>query len=157
MRAAWCPAIDIFFKDKIMIQSITLSGVPTSTVQPLTVNISKNLRQAYCVNTGVQPTATVTFSVASVTNNNTQNIVLINAAVTVTYTPKNGCAAKTVQWTDQFATTFIGAANTPPTSVVATPLSPQVFSYNENGCGCSACGVLVSVPVTITATFPAAG
>ena len=31
-----------------MIQSITLSGVPTATAQPLTVNITKKLRQAYC-------------------------------------------------------------------------------------------------------------
>lgn len=138
-----------------MIQSITLSGVPTDTAQPLTVNITKKLRQAYCVNNGVQPTATVVFSVASVTNNNTQNIAFINAAVTLTYTPKNGCAAKTIQWTEQFTVTFIGAANTAPTSVVATALVPQVFSYNENGCGCSACGALIAVPVTITATFPA--
>ncbi len=138
-----------------MIQSITLSGVPTATAQPLTVNIIKNLRQAYCVNNGVQPTATVAFSVASVTNNNTQNIALINAAVTLTYTPKNGCVAKTVQWTEQFTVTFIGAANTPPTSVLPTTLVPQVFTYNENGCGCTACGVLISVPVTFTATFPA--
>lgn len=138
-----------------MIQSITLSGVPTATAQPLTVNIIKNLRQAYCVNNGVKPTATVAFSVASVTNNNTQNIALINAAVTLTYTPKNGCAAKTVQWTEQFTVTFIGAANTPPTSVLPTTLVPQVFTYNENGCGCTACGVLISVPVTFTATFPA--
>lgn len=36
-----------------MIQSITLSGVPTATAQPLTVNITKKLRQAYCVNNGV--------------------------------------------------------------------------------------------------------
>lgn len=139
-----------------MIQSITLSGVPTATVQPLTVNITKNLRQPYCVNTGVQPTATVVFTVASVTNNLTQNIALINAAVTLTYTPKNGCAAKTVQWTDQFTTTFIGTSGVAPTSVVPTTLSPQTFPYNENGCGCSACGALIAVPVTFTATFPAA-
>ena len=143
-------------KHKInMIQSITLSGVPTATVQPLTVNITKNLRQAYCVNNAVQPTATVVFSVASVTNNNTQNIALINAAVTMTYTPSGSYAAKTVQWTEQFAVTFIGAANTAPSSVVASALVPQTFSYNENGCGCTACGTLISVPVTITATFPA--
>ena len=98
---------------------------------------------------------TVVFSVASVTNNNTQNIAVINSAVTLTYTPKNGCAAKTIQWTEQFPVTFIGAANTAPTSVVVTPLVPQVFPYNENGCGCSACGALIAVPVTITATFPA--
>lgn len=138
-----------------MIQSITLSGVPTATVQPLTINITKKLRQAYCVGNGVQPTATVVFSVASVTNNNTQNIALINAAVTMTYTPKGACASKTIQWTEQFACTFIGAANTAPTSVVATPLVPQVFPSNENCCGCVACGALISVPVTITATFPA--
>ena len=138
-----------------MIQSITLSGVPTETAQPLTVNITKNLRQAYCVNSGVQPTASVVFTVASVTNNNTQNIALINAAVTLTYTPKNGCAAKTIHWPQPFTATFIAPANTAPTSVVATPLVPQLFPYNENGCGCSACGALIAVPVTFTATFPA--
>lgn len=138
-----------------MIQSITLSGVPTATVQPLTVNLTKNLRQAYCVNNGVQPTATVVASVASVTNNGTQNIALISMAVTLTYTPKNGCAAKTVQWTDQFTISFTGTAGQTPT-VAASTITPQVFPYNENGCGCTACGVLVSAPVTFTATFPAA-
>lgn len=134
---------------------VTLAPISiTATSQQYLVNIVKNLCQAYCATSAVQPTGSVTFTVLNQQTSGTQTIVTINAAVTVTYTPRNMCKAVVRQFNEQFQVAFIGTAGQVPT-IALTPLTTVVSNENVK-CNNNGYGISLATPLTIAATFPAA-
>ena len=134
-----------------MIQLSTIAISATS--QQYLVNVVENLCQAYCLNSAVQPTGVVTFSVAGQQTTATQTIVTINAAVAITYQPLGCCKSVVRQFNEQFQVAFIGAAGAVPT-IAITPLATVVSEANVK-CGSRAYGISLATPVTIGATYPA--
>ena len=135
-----------------MIQLTPIAIAATS--QQYLANVVENLCQAYCLTDSVQPSGSVTFSVASQQTVGTQTVVTINAAVTVTYQPKGYCKSVVRQFNEQFQVAFIGAAGAVPT-IALTPLTTVVTADNIKCCN-KAYGVSLATPLTIAATFPAA-
>lgn len=134
-----------------MIQLTPIAIAATS--QQYLTNVVENLCQAYCVGDGAQPTGIVNFTVADQYTVNTETIVTVNAALLLTYTPKNSCRTVTKQYLEQFKVAFIGAVGKVPT-IALTPLVTRITPENVKCCDI-AYGVSVATPLTITATFPA--
>lgn len=124
-----------------------------ATAQQYLVTLAERLCQGYCVNSVVQPTGTVTFTVAGQQTAGTQTIVTINAAAVVTYQPKGCCKSVVKQWSEQFEVAFIGTAGAVPT-VAITPLATVVSDENVK-CGGRAYGISLATPLTIGVTYPA--
>lgn len=134
---------------------VTLAPIAiAATSQQYLVNVVKNLCQPYCATSQVQPTGTVVFTVVDQQTSGTQTIVTINAAVTVTYTPKNMCRAVVRQFSEQFQVAFIGASGAVP-QIALTPLATVVSNENVK-CNNSGYGISLATPLTIAATYPSA-
>ena len=126
----------------------------SATSQQYLANIIEDLCQGYCLHTPVQPTGSVTFSVASQQTTGTQTIATIRAAVVVTYQPKGACKSVVVQKNEQFNVSFIGAEGAVP-QITVTPLTTVITPENIK-CNDRAFGISLATPVTLSATFPAA-
>lgn len=134
-----------------MIQLNPISIAATS--QEYLARIVENLCQGYCLTDSVQPSGSITYSVTNQNTTGTQTIVTINAAVTITYKPKNCCKSVVKQFNESFEVAFIGAANAVPT-ISITPQTTIVGVANVKCCN-RAYGVSLSTPITINATYPA--
>lgn len=135
-----------------MIQLAPIAIAATS--QEYLARVTENLCQAYCLTDSVQPSGSVTYTVAGQNTTGTQTIVTINAAVVVTYKPK-GCNKSVVrQYSEEFEVAFIGAANAVPT-ISITPQTTIVGATNIKCCN-RAYGVSLSTPITIAAAYPSA-
>ena len=134
-----------------MIQLNPISIAATS--QEYLARIVENLCQGYCLTDSVQPNGSVAYSVTNQSTTGTQTIVIINAAVTITYKPKGSNKSVVKQFSEEFEVAFIGAANTVPT-ISITPQTTIVGVANVKCCN-RAYGVSLSTPITINATYPA--
>lgn len=135
---------------------VTLAPIAiTSTSQQYLVSVVENLCQAYCAISSVQPTGTVTFSVLNQQTSGTQTIVTINAAVSITYTPRGMCKAVSRQFSEQFQVAFISTTSGSVPTIALTPLT-TVIGNEYVKCNNNAYGVSLATPLTIAATFPAA-
>ena len=134
-----------------MIQLTPIAIAATS--QEYLARVTENLCQGYCLTDSVQPSGVVAYSVTGQNTTGTQTIVTINAAVMVTYKPKNCCKSVVKQFNEQFEVAFIGAANAVPT-IAITPQTTIIGATNIKCCN-RAYGVSLSTPITIAATYPA--
>lgn len=123
-----------------------------STSQQYAVRIEENLCQSFCLNNGVQPQGSVTFSVGDIQVSDGVAFVTIVANGSISYQP-NGCrpcCTKTKLFSESFVIGFAGAG----TPTIALTTGGQVQSAENVKCNNRAYGWSITSDLTIAATFP---
>lgn len=136
----------------LRLSPVGLAAAPVANQLPVLATFREKLCQPFCIDSSVQPLATVEYSAGTPVLNGTTVFVPITARLTVV-TQGCGCNAKTQLFTEQFYVAFQGQTAV-PTSVVITSVG------RLQGGSCVTCGKAhaysVNDSLTIAITPPAA-
>ena len=114
---------------------------------PILTTFREKLCHPFCIDSSVQPLATLVYSTGTPVLNGTTVFVPVTARITIV--TGSGCNAKTQLFTEQFYVAFQGQTAV-PTSVTITSVG-RVQSGANVQCGCAyAYSINDSLTVTIT-------
>lgn len=136
----------------IRLSPVGLAAAPVANQLSLLATFREKLCQPFCIDSSIQPLATVEYTTGTPVLNGTTVFVPVTARLTVV-TQGCGCNAKTQLFTEQFYVAFQGQTAV-PTSVVVTSVG------RLQGGSCVNCGKAYAYSVndslTIAITPPAA-
>lgn len=140
---------------------ITLNAIATTAISTATGTasqefaglVNEKLCRKVCVNQSFQPTASVTYSIDSVTTIDTTTFVRIKVSGILTYVPKgcNGCQTLTQSFTEYTTIIFSNSAATAAPSVSLTQGTSRGYLASIY-CN-TASNYEVATDVTVTATY----
>lgn len=116
----------------IRISPVGLAGAPVANQLNILATFREKLCQPFCIDSSVQPLATVVYSTGTPVLNGTTVFVPVTARITIV-TPGCGCNAKTQLFTEQFYVAFQGRTAL-PTAVTITSVG------RIQGGSCVTCG-----------------
>jgi hypothetical protein len=128
---------------------ITTRVIPaaTATTQDLLIEVIEKVCRPYCVNSSIQPSATVAFTQGPITILNSKVICPVMATITIVTPNSNGCGCSHVQtFTEKFDLAFSeGTTNV----VTLTPGTASIVVPTDMGC-CKARSVKLTTTLTAT-------
>lgn len=131
---------------------VGLSAAPVANQLPLQLNFREKLCQPYCIDSSVQPFATVEYTPGQAILNGTTVFIPITARISLVL-PNCGCGAKTKLYTEQFYATFQGQTALP----TAVTITPEGIIQNGANVVCGkAYAYSINQVINITITPPAA-
>ena len=126
----------------------------SATSQVYTAELTEKLCKPYCVNSSIQPSVDVTYSIDDTNLVGTNLYVTVKAQGTVTHVSKcgNACCPSQKVFTEYFTTSFTGATSASTVTIEQAngTVNPAFVSCMNVACGISAINV-------ITLTFTAGG
>ena len=132
----------------LRISPVGLAAAPVANQLSVLAAFREKLCQPFCIDSSVQPAATVDYSAGTPILNGTTVFVPITARITLV-TPGCGCNAKTQLFTEQFYVAFQGQT-TVPTAVTITSAG-RLQGGSCVKCGCAyAYSVNDSLTIAIT-------
>lgn len=129
----------------IRLSPVGLASASVANQVSLLATFKEKLCRPFCIDSSVQPSATVVYSYGTPTLNGTTVFVPITARITVV-TPGCGCDAKTQLFTEQFYVAFQGRSAL-PASVVITSVG------RVQGGSCVKCGKAYAYSVNDSLTI----
>lgn len=140
----------------ITLNSIATTAISTATgtaSQEFAGLVNEKLCRKVCVNQSFQPTASVTYSIDSVTTIDTTTFVRIKVSGILTYVPKgcNGCQTLTQSFTEYTTVIFSNSAATAAPTVSLNQGTSR--GYLANVYCLAASNYEVATDVTVTATY----
>jgi hypothetical protein len=135
----------------LRLSPVGLAAAPVANQLSILATFREKLCHPFCINSSVQPLATVQYSSGTPVLNGTTVFVPITARLTVV--TGSGCNAKTQLFTEQFYVAFQGQTGV-PTAVTITSVG-QLQGGSCVQCGC-AHAYSVNDSLTITITPPTA-
>lgn len=136
----------------IRISPVGLATAAVANQLPILATFKEKLCQPFCIDSSVQPLASVEYATGTPILNGTTVFVPVTARLTLV-TPGCGCNAKTQLFTEQFYVAFQGQTAL-PTSVTITSVG-RIQGGSMVKCG-KAFAYSVNDSLTITITPPAA-
>lgn len=131
----------------LRLSPVGLAAAPVANQLSILATFREKLCHPFCINSSIQPLATVQYSSGTPVLNGTTVFVPITARLTVV--TGSGCNAKTQLFTEQFYVAFQGQTGV-PTAVTITSVG-QLQGGSCVQCGCAhAYSVNDSLTVTIT-------
>lgn len=131
----------------IRLSPVGLAAAPVANQLSLLATFREKLCHPFCIDSSVQPLATLEYSTGTPTLNGTTVFVPVTARLTVV--TGCGCNAKTQLYTEQFYVAFQGQTTLPTSVAIASVGRIQGGSCVK--CGCAyAYSVNDSVTITIT-------
>ena len=140
---------------------ITLNAIATTAISTATGTasqefaglVNEKLCRKVCVNQSIQPSASVTYTIDSITTIDTTTFVRIKATGVLTYVPKgcNGCQTLTQSFTEY--TTIIFSNSAAPAAPTILLNQGTSRGYLANICCMTASNYEVATDVTVTATY----
>lgn len=131
----------------LRLSPVGLAAAPVANQLSILATFREKLCHPFCINSSVQPLATVQYSSGTPVLNGTTVFVPITARLTVV--TGSGCNAKTQLFTEQFYVAFQGQTGV-PTAVTITSVG-QLQGGSCVQCGCAhAYSVNDSLTVAIT-------
>lgn len=131
----------------LRLSPVGLAAAPVANQLSILATFREKLCHTFCINSSVQPLATVQYSSGTPVLNGTTVFVPITARLTVV--TGSGCNAKTQLFTEQFYVAFQGQTGV-PTAVTITSVG-QLQGGSCVQCGCAhAYSVNDSLTVAIT-------
>lgn len=116
----------------LRISPVGLAAAPVANQLSILATFREKLCQPFCIDSSIQPSATVTYSSGTPILNGTTVFVPITARITIV-TPGCGCNAKTQLFTEQFYVAFQGQT--------AIPAAVAITSVGRvQGGSCVKCG-----------------
>ena len=131
----------------LRISPVGLAAAPVANQVSLLATFREKLCQPFCIDSSVQPSATVVYSSGTPILNGTTVFVPITARITIV-TPGCGCNAKTQLFTEQFYVAFQGRTAL-PTSVTIT----SVGRVKGGACVTCGCAHAYSINDSLTVTI----
>lgn len=131
----------------LRISPVGLAAAPVANQVSLLATFREKLCQPYCIDSSIQPSATVVYSSGTPILNGTTVFVPITARITIV-TPGCGCNAKTQLFTEQFYVAFQGQTAL-PTSVTIT----SVGRVQGGACVTCGCAHAYSINDSLTVTI----
>ena len=135
----------------LRISPVGLAAAPVANQLSVLATFREKLCRPFCIDSSVQPLATVEYTPGTPILNGTTVFVPMTARLTVV-TPGCGCDAKTQLFTEQFYVAFQGQTAV-PTAVTVTSVG-RLQGGSCVKCGC-AYAYSVNDSLTITITPPA--
>jgi hypothetical protein len=135
----------------LRLSPVGLAAAPVANQLSILATFREKLCHPFCINSSVQPLATVQYSSGTPVLNGTTVFVPITARLTVV--TGSGCNAKTQLFTEQFYVAFQGQTGV-PTAVTITSVG-QLQGGSCVQCGC-AHAYSVNDSLTIAITPPTA-
>ena len=136
----------------IRLSPVGLAAAPVANQVSLLATFREKLCQPFCIDSSVQPFATVEYATGTPVLNGTTVFVPVTARLTLV-TPGCGCTAKTQLFTEQFYVAFQGQTAL-PTAVTITSVG-RIQGGSLVKCG-KAFAYSVNDSLTIAITPPAA-
>ena len=136
----------------LRLSPVGLAAAPVANQLSVLATFREKLCQPFCIDSSVQPLATLEYSTGTPILNGTTVFIPVTARLTVV-TQGCGCKAKTQLFTEQFYVAFQGQTSV-PTAVTLT----SVGRVQNGSCVKCRCAYAYSVndSLTITITPPAA-
>lgn len=131
----------------LRLSPVGLAAAPVANQLSVLATFREKLCQPFCIDSSVQPLATVEYTAGTPVLNGTTVFVPITARLTVV-TPGCGCNAKTQLFTEQFYVAFQGRTAL-PTSVTIT----SVGRLQGGSCVKCGCAYAYSVNDSLTITI----
>lgn len=131
---------------------VGLAAAPVANQLALQINFREKLCRPFCIDSSVQPFATVAYTAGQAILNGTTVFVPITARISIVL-PNCGCGAKTQLFTEQLYVAFQGQTAL-PTAVEIASLG-MVQNGADIHCG-KACTYSINDSITVTITPPAA-
>lgn len=135
----------------IRISPVALAAAPVANQVSMLLNFREKLCRPFCIDSSVQPLATLQYTTGQAVLNGTTVFVPVTARIEVI--TGNGCNAKTQLFTEQFYVAFQGQTALP------TAVTIESVGRLQNGASVS-CGMAsqysINDSVTVTITPPAA-
>lgn len=135
----------------VRLSPVGLAAAPVANQLSVLATFREKLCQPFCIDSSIQPLATLQYSTGTPVLNGTTVFVPVTARLSVV--TGSGCKAKTQLFTEQFYVAFQGQTAV-PTSVAITSVG-RVQGGACVQCGC-AYAYSVNDSLTITITPPAA-
>lgn len=136
----------------IRLSPVGLAAAPVANQLSVLITFREKLCHPFCIDSSIQPLATVEYSTGTPILNGTTVFVPVTARLTIV-TQGCGCNAKTQLFTEQFYIAFQGQTAVP---IAVTIESVGRLQGGANvTCG-KACAYSVNDSVTVTITPPAA-
>lgn len=131
----------------VRLSPVGLAAAPVANQLSVLATFREKLCHPFCIDSSVQPLATLVYSTGTPVLNGTTVFVPVTARITVV--TGSGCNAKTQLFTEQFYVAFQGQTAV-PTSVTITSVGRVQGGANVQ-CGCAyAYSINDSLTVTIT-------
>ena len=127
----------------------------TATEHQYMMALSEGICPPQCVNSSNQPVVSISAEAKKISNPDgtvAQVTTVVNG--TITWTPVNCSNAVVKQFSETIVDGFAGTAT--PTVAYTLGTTPVLTLRKFNCCSNRANGVVITLPITITATFPAA-
>ena len=134
----------------LRISPVGLAAAPVANQLSILATFREKLCQPFCIDSSVQPSATVTYSSGTPILNGTTVFVPITARITIV-TPGCGCNAKTQLFTEQFYVAFQGQ-----TAIPAAVTITSVGRVQGGSCVKCGCAYEYSINGSLTITIGAA-
>ena len=140
----------------IKLNAIATTAISTATgtaSQEFAGLVNEKLCRKVCVNQSIQPSASVTYTIDSITTIDTTTFVRIKATGVLTYVPKgcNGCQTLTQSFTEYTTIIFSNSAATAAPTILLNQGTSR--GYLANICCMTASNYEVATDVTVTATY----
>ena len=135
----------------VRLSPVGLAAAPVANQLSVLATFREKLCHPFCIDSSVQPLATLVYSTGTSVLNGTTVFVPVTARITIV--TGSGCNAKTQLFTEQFYVAFQGQTAV-PTSVVITSVG-RVQGGACVQCGC-AHAYSINDSLTITITPPTA-
>ena len=135
----------------IRLSPVGLAAAPVANQVSLLITFREKLCHPFCIDSSIQPSATVQYSTGTPTLNGTTVFVPVTARITVV-TQGCGCNAKTQLFTEQFYVAFQGQTAVP--TAVAIQSVGRLQGGADVTCG-RAYSYSVNDSVTVSITPPA--
>lgn len=131
----------------VRLSPVGLAAAPVANQLSVLATFREKLCHPFCIDSSVQPLATLVYSTGTPVLNGTTVFVPVTARITIV--TGSGCNAKTQLFTEQFYVAFQGQTAV-PTSVTTTSVGRVQGGANVQ-CGCAyAYSINDSLTVTIT-------
>ena len=131
----------------VRLSPVGLAAAPEANQLSVLATFREKLCHPFCIDSSVQPLATLVYSTGTPVLNGTTVFVPVTARITIV--TGSGCNAKTQLFTEQFYVAFQGQTAV-PTSVTITSVGRVQGGANVQ-CGCAyAYSINDSLTVTIT-------
>ena len=104
----------------LRISPVGLPAAPVANQVSLLLNFREKLCQPFCIDSSIQPTGTVEYTVGTLQLNGTTVFVPVTARVQVIMPTVCGCNAKTQLFTEQFYVAFPGYTALPTAATVTS-------------------------------------
>ena len=131
----------------VRLSPVGLAAAPVANQLSVLATFREKLCHPFCIDSSVQPLATLVYSTGTPVLNGTTVFVPVTARITIV--TGGGCNAKTQLFTEQFYVAFQGQTAV-PTSVTITSVGRVQGGANVQ-CGCAyAYSINDSLTVTIT-------